>query len=626
MKKYWSLFLLLPVFVMAQQTPQNYDYFVQCNTPTFVQKVPLERILQHKLFTKDISNTSSFKFADFASCMDTSKPMVMHGNVTDSLSYYQISIPIVNGQKVQQFLEKRVAQNAQDSIVETIKTFPKYQVYSPNNESFSVAWNSNYLVVYGVLDSNNNSASDIGTIEELPTTGMVVEEKVEEIQPIEDAPVEEIKESKKEDNNATEETVLMPSKSISDTDIKGDSEVEEEAYDDAYYQKQDEEYRKEQEQKRLAKIEKQEAQIALLFANGFMLPTSSKVNTTSDISTWINYQKLSSKMTAFYYSLSALFPNKKLETSDNVVKGMNMDMYFENDKSRMVQTIEYSESMAKMMQKVVCRKPNKDTYLFFPKKEPIGYMSYHFNSEEILKLYPQITEQFWMNLPIEKQDAQIVTDLLSTIIDEKATATLMDGDVSVFWHSTENYRYTYKNKSFNEDYEEVEEDKTIVKTRPIFSVVMTSSHETMLPRLLDLGVRKNVLVKENDYYRLKETSEEIGDLIFKKSGDAFVITNGWNYLSEASNSDFIKQFKKDIRQNYMIGNLNMEKMTKQLSKSVDMDKDVELIQDFGNQFNSLQFHSPKKIKNNLATFEMEMTTKNSTQNSILTMLDFLAKF
>lgn len=621
MKKYWSLLMLLPVLVFGQEPQKNYDYFVQFNLPSFVKKVPLETILQHKLFNKSTADNSKLKIDEFIAWMDQSKPIVVHGNMTDSLSYYQVTIPILEGQKVQQFLEKRVAENRKDSILDTLKIFPKYQVYSPAKESFSLAWNKNYLILYSVLNENTNvSDTAVEEIDGPPVEELVVEElksKVDEkaVEVVEDT---EVAEKVSTTDETSEETVTEQEEQT--------EEQSEEVYDDAYYQKQDEEYRIEQERIRLEKQVRQEKQIALLFENGFEMPTSSKVNPTSDISCWLNYQAFSTKMSSFYYSLQALFPNKKWHTSENAVKGMNMDLYFENEKTRVVQNIEYSEAFAKMMRKVVSRKPNKDTYKFFPKTEPIGYMSYHFNSEEILKHYPEFTEQLMMNLPFEKEDTQIITDLLSTIIDEKATATLFDGDVSVFWHAAETFQHTFKNIVYNEDYEEVEEDKTILKTRPIFSMVMTSSHATMVNRLLDLGVRKKVLVKENNVYHLKKQSAEIGDLTFAKEGDAFVITNGWDYLTDASNSDFTKQFKKEIRNNYLIGNLNIGKMTNDLSKSMEQEKDITLMHDFGKQFKNMQFHSEKKIKDNVATFEMEMTTNNSEKNSFMEILDFLAKF
>ena len=46
------------------------------------------------------------------------------------------------------------------------------------------------------------------------------------------------------------------------------------------------------------------------------------------------------------------------------------------------------------MEKVVSRKPNKNIFNFFPKQEPLAYFSYHTNTEELLKNYPSIMEQF----------------------------------------------------------------------------------------------------------------------------------------------------------------------------------------------------------------------------------------
>ena len=47
-------------------------------------------------------------------------------------------------------------------------------------------------------------------------------------------------------------------------------------------------------------------------------------------------------------------------------------------------------------------------------------------------------------------------------------------------------------------------------------MIMTSTHPTMGNKLLNLGVRKNMLQKVDNYY-LVNPSEELGDLvIFKK--------------------------------------------------------------------------------------------------------------
>ena len=279
-------------------------------------------------------------------------------------------------------------------------------------------------------------------------------------------------------------------------------------------------------------------------------------------------------MSSFNYLFRTFSPNANATSYENTVKGMNVDFYFENDKARVEQTVEYSPSLAKVMQKIIARKPNKNIYNYFPKETPLAYMTYHSSTEEVLKSYPEITEQILANLPFDKQDTEIITDLVSTIVDEEATATLFDGDISMFLHSMEPYEYKYIGYSYDEDYNQVKEEKTITKTRPIFTMIMTSTHSTMGDKLLNLGVRKNVLVKENNYYVIKEFTE-VGKIALLKEGDVFVITNGLNYLNNGAKSNFYKQVKKDLGKNYMYGNFDVQRFMKSLLLSEDFGKDTE---------------------------------------------------
>ena len=149
-------------------------------------------------------------------------------------------------------------------------------------------------------------------------------------------------------------------------------------------------FEKEQAQERIQKHEKQEEQITLLFENGFVTPVSSKINTKADIACWINYEAIYGRMSSFYYLLGSINSNREVNNSKNAIKGMNVDFYFENNKARMEQKVEYSESLANVMQKVVARKPNKNIFNYFPKQEPLAYFSYHSSTEELLKNYPEI--------------------------------------------------------------------------------------------------------------------------------------------------------------------------------------------------------------------------------------------
>jgi hypothetical protein len=178
--------------------------------------------------------------------------------------------------------------------------------------------------------------------------------------------------------------------------------------------------------------------------------------------------------------------------------------------------------------------------------------------------------------------------------------------------------------TYDENYEEVTEEKTVTKTKPVFSFVMTSTHPTMANKLLELGVRKKVLVKENNYYVIQKSDEEFGQIVLLKEGDAFVITNGLKYLNKGVKSDFITKAKKEMAKNYVAGNLNMQELIKSLIKTEGAAKDVEKLTKVSQQFKNLQFKSSKKLKDNKIKFEMEFNSNFNDKNIILQSLDLFS--
>ena len=400
--------------------------------------------------------------------------------------------------------------------------------------------------------------------------------------------------------------------------------VPKEEEDDEEYNAYLESMRKEELEERNKKIAKQEIQVDALFKNGFSMPVSSQVNSDADISMWLNYQTIYEKFASMSYLFRSYNRNLTSSEKTNSIKGMNANFYFEKDKARMEQTIEYTPSLSSIMQKIIAKKPNKNIFNFFPKNEPLGYMSYHSSTEEVLKNYPQIMDQFLKAMPLESQDVEIISDLFSTIVDEEATATLFDGDFSMFLHTIEQYESTYTIPAYSDDYEEKTEERKITKTRPIFTFIMTSSHSTMSEKLLNLGVRKNFLKKENDHYIVTKT-EDLGNVVIFKNKDVLVFTNGLNYLNNGSKSDFAKQVKKELTRNYFVGNFDIAQFMNTFLVNQNLGKDQEKMLKFSNQFKNIKCNSSNKITDNKMNFEMEFNSNFSDKNIILQTLD-LVKF
>ena len=93
MKKFFYLLaVLIPFLAIAQD---KHDYFIQFNADRFSSKVSLDELFSHKAFKEFNKESSKLKLSDFTSFIDDSKKMVIHGNFTDSISYYQITLPFV---------------------------------------------------------------------------------------------------------------------------------------------------------------------------------------------------------------------------------------------------------------------------------------------------------------------------------------------------------------------------------------------------------------------------------------------------------------------------------------------------------------------------------------------------
>ena len=627
MKKIFYFLFLFPVIVFGQSKQENYDYFVQFNTSQFAKKVDMDSLFNHKAFKSVNEANSNFKLNDFISFIDKTKSVTIHGNFTDSIAYYQMTFSLNDPKGWNTLIQNKVNKNnlnTTDSIQEVIKKYDKFTLYSPKKNDFTMAWNDGNLIIYEIIDTRNNFAyTDVSAAVDTPVVA-VDEEYYDDapVEVVEEVPVKVILDKRIETGEGAPIEELVDKRAGAAEDVTEEENIEEADFNDGEYKKWIASFEKEQAQERIQKHEKQEEQIALLFENGFVTPVSSKINTKADIACWINYEAVYGRMSSFYYLLGSINSNKVVNNSKNAIKGMNVDFYFENNKARMEQKVEYSESLANVMQKVVARKPNKNIFNYFPKQEPLAYFSYHSSTEELLKNYPEIMEQILGNMPIDKKDTAILTDLISTIVDEEATATLFDGDISMFLHTMKSYESTFMSRTYDENYEEVEEEKTITKTRPIFTMIMTSTHPTMGDKLLNLGVRKNLLQKGDGYYLVNQ-SEDLGDMIILKKGDVMVFTNGLKYLNDGSKSDFTKKVKKDLSKNYFYGNFEMQRFFKAYLLNQDLGSDTAKMIRLGNQFKNMEFKASNKLNNHIMKLEMEINSNFSNENIILQTLDLI---
>ncbi|MDA6068037.1 hypothetical protein NJT12_00270 [Flavobacterium sp. AC] len=592
MKKFYTFILLFAMHLTFGQTNQKqYDYFVQFNGNQLSKKVNIADILNHPLISKYKDGPSNLDLAQYASLFQTDQKSTIHGNFTDSIPYYQVTIPIKNKEAVKQFF---IHQHTDSVGPPIIQDFGKYVVYTKKDQKISFAWNDNYLVI---VEFTKKYVSDRYKWDTTAVDSVSVDE-----------PYEEIAVGSVESND----------KKVTESD---DAEEEDE---EEYTGTSNADYEKAKADFDYLQAEQQHLFIKSLFENGFIAPNSDKINAAADISSWLNYSSAMSTLNSSYGALSQLSSyNKFLPMQNNfgkLVKGINLDFYFDNDNARIEEVVEYSQPMASIVEKMTNRKINKNIFNYFPDEKPLGYMSYHLNSKAVIENFPSLTAELFQSPKLLKEDITLVTDLISTIIDEEATATLFDGDLSMFFYNMKEAEVTTKSYGYDENYEETVTEQKIKKSIPLFSVVFTSTHPTFGDKLIQLGVRKKLLVQKGDYYQIAGT-EEYGTLFIKKDKDVVVVANTLDYFNTGKGS-FAKEAKNALKKNYISGKLNLAGLANVYNSTGETRKtQLNKIKRITQQFNDITIESPKKLIDNKLVFGFKLNAAKSDKNIILQTLD-----
>lgn len=592
MKHFYTFIFLLAAYLTFGQT-NKYDYFVQFNGNQLSKKVSVAEVLNHPLINKYSSKKPDFDFSKYTSVIQLDQKITIHGKFSDSIPYYQVTIPIKNRDAVTQFLVKEFKISDSNDSIAGIEDFGKYSVLTVKGKRQSMVWNDNYLVILELTKTRSKNFYDVPP--PVLNDSVYSEESYGDPVEVVEAPI----------------AIEAPAAS--------DAAEEEYLYDGNPY----EEYTLQQAELDRELAVKQNAIVKELFENGFTAPISSKINESADISSWLDYGRVFSSLYSAYNYPMAIFGGydkffPMQQNFGNFVKGINVDFYFDKDNARVEEVIEYSEEIADVMGKITNRKINKNIFNYFPAQKPLAYGSYHMNTKQALESFPSLTADIFQNPKFGKEDITIVTDLISTIVDEEATAKLFDGDLSAFLYGMKDVEVMTKKYGYDENYEETITEEKVKKSIPLFSVIFTSTHPTFGDKLLQLGVRKKLLTQNGNYYQIFGT-EEYGTIFILKDKDVVVIANTMDYFDNGTGT-FVKEIKKDLGKNYMSGKLNIAQTVNTFGKNAK-ESDLILFNKIAGQFSDITTESPKKLVDNKLKFIFKLNSHKSDKNIILQTLD-----
>nr|WP_294781438.1 hypothetical protein [uncultured Flavobacterium sp.] len=613
MKHFYTLFLLFATYLNFGQNVAKHDYFVQFNGNQLSKKVSVDEVLNHPIITKYISKKPDFDLRKYTSIIQMDQKITIHGSFLDSVPYYQFTIPIKNKEAVRKYLVEKQNANGKNGAIED---FGKYAVFTPNGKKRSFVWNDNYLVVIELTKKLRKSYDDT-------SNALTVTDSVAVVDSYENENQVAVEEVRPPGVISIENSPKIAEPVAKNTDpILFDDPAETEKdylYDGNPY----EEYTLAQAEFDKKQIERQREIIKKLFENGFTPPTSSKINESADIATWVDYGGAISSLYSMYnYPLAVLGGfDKYLPMQKNFgsfIKGINLDFYFDNDNARIEELIEYSKDMADAVSEIGNRKINKNIFNYFPAEKPLGYMSYHINTKAALEKFPSLMGEMFQNTKLVKEDITVITDLISTIVDEEATAKLFDGDLSAFLYGMKDVEVMTKKYGYDENYEEKVTEEKVKKSIPLFSVIFTSTHPTFGDKMLQLGVRKKVLTQNGNLYTIAGT-QEYGDIFILKDKDVVVVANTKDYFATGKGS-FVSDTKKTLKKNSIYGKLDIAQTIQSFGKNAKAD-DLIRFNRIASQFSDIAMESPKKLIDNKFKFVFKLNSFKSNKNIILQTLD-----
>ena len=583
MKQIFTFFILFTFSLAYNQVlSKKQDYFVQFNGSQLSKKVSVAEVLNHSVLKNYKDGKAYLDINEYANLLKLDQKVTLHGNYSDSIPYYQITIPIKSRNDLKAFLLKKNKENDSHAKA-TFEDFAQYSLYNSGDKKTTMGWNDNYLVIFGL--TKKYSYNDYKP------------------HPI-------------EDTTATYETPVEIVAEASDTAVVDTT------YTDNYYAN----YQKEQTAFDSIQAIQQNKFIKSLFENGFTAPVSDKVHDGADISSWIDYASAMSGFNSAYKALAQFttynkfFPTQK--NLGNFVKGINLDFYFDNDNAHVEEIIEYSKPVADIVSSINTRKINKNIFNHFPSQKPLAYMTYHINSKAMLDHFPGLSAEIFSNSFLFKEDISVATDFISTIIDEEATATLFDGDLSMFLYDFTEREITVNTFEYDENYEQKSVEKKIKKSIPLFSVIFTSTHPTFADKLIQLGVRKKVLVQKANYYEIVGT-QEYGNLFIFKDKDVIIVGNSIDNVFPKDDS-FSKDIKKELKQNYFSAKVNVEKLVQAYNTSKESNaSEIKKFNRLTQQFTDVTLYSAKKLVDNKLKFELKLNSAKADKNIILQTLDLI---
>lgn len=162
------------------------------------------------------------------------------------------------------------------------------------------------------------------------------------------------------------------------------------------------------------------------------------------------------------------------------------------------------------MKRVYKRKLNPKFAKYINSQSDIGVVSVALNTQNYLEEVPGVLKDVFrgMNNYYVSDEADILTDIFSLVVDEKAVGKAIWGDAAfVFTNIKEKEYQTIEYNWDEESYTSTEKEVTKTEKLPNFLLMYTTKDAHIFYKALEYGIRKGALLEENGIYSMAKKTK-----------------------------------------------------------------------------------------------------------------------
>jgi hypothetical protein len=313
------------------------------------------------------------------------------------------------------------------------------------------------------------------------------------------------------------------------------------------------------------------------------------VDPAAHVSLWINYDNVMYQYwNMIFGSWGRMTKNKFVprDFSGNENKGFRnaVNIFFEKDKMRMDQKMYSPDEQIAAMGREVYNSKQSNSLAGFINPGNVACMSASINTEAMANYYYKLIRQYLSSNPYTNEYSDVVDvymDLLEIIVDEKAIAELMPGNMVMVLHDMKTKTVTYTDYVYDDNFKGTEVKKTRQELSPNFTFVMETKKDIFMEKLAKLPLKYAEKGKYNykdkgGYYELAFDADKypISSLYFMVKGGKAIVTTSKEVIDMTLNNtgySLDADTKNAILNNNVYLSINTKKLIQQINPELSTD-------------------------------------------------------